>query len=146
MMKKKFMTEEWNRRQFHVATTLISSRLLVLQSKRLELEITERRLGRSSSEALRARVEQLRRDIATAQHNYRTTMLEWGSPEHEDFWVVAYSRLIEKGHVLNGRLRAAIVALPVAERYQVAADIEVLEGIVEGWTDSMRHAMATSVA
>jgi hypothetical protein len=146
MMKKKFMSEAWRRREFQVAAALISSRLLMLQSTRLALKSAERRLRRSYSEALRVRVEELRLDIATAQHNYRKTVLEWGSPEDEDFWVVAYSGLIQKGQLLNGRLRAAIVALPVTERYEVAADIEVLEGIVEGWTESMRRAMANSVA
>jgi hypothetical protein len=137
------MTEAW---QVEIGSSVIRAHLLILQAKRLMLTSTEQRLEESGTDALRAKVEQLQIDTAIAQHNYRTAILEWASPEDEDFWLVAYSRLIAKGHRLNHKLRDAIISLPVAERYEIAADIEVLEGIVAGWTDSLRRAMATSVA
>jgi hypothetical protein len=39
------------------------------------------------------------------------------------------------------RLRRAAVELPPAERYQLSAEVEMLEVIAEGWRDSVRSSM-----
>lgn len=106
----------------------------------------QRRFDEHGTEALRKRVGQLRVDADKAQHSYRTTMLLWGSPESDDYWLVAYSKLIEMGHTLVGKLRHATSELPVAERYSVSADVENLEAIIEDWTKRMRDSMIAAVA
>jgi hypothetical protein len=74
-------------------------------------------------------------------------MLEYGSPAvHHDFWTIAYGRLIEMGQALSAKLRSSVYSLPVAERYRVSADVEMLEEIVDRWTAAMRTAMVESVA
>ena len=128
------------------ANQVIMSRLLILQSKRLLLNSMERRLENGGMESVRVRVERLRREAATAQHEYRTTMLRLGSPDQAGYWVVAYSRLIEMGQVLAGKLRTAALDVSPAERYELSADVEMLEAVVEGWTESMRRSMAAAVA
>jgi hypothetical protein len=128
------------------ANEIISSKLLILQSKRLMLTTAERRLILTGHEGLRSRVEELRRQAEQAQHAYRNSVLALEEPDHPEYWLVAYSRLIEMGSALTFKLRAAVTELPPSERYQVAADVEVLEGILAGWSESMRRAMAAAVA
>jgi len=127
------------------AETLIGSRLMILQSKRLMLNSARRRLERSDADSLRQHVEELRAEIDHAQHAYRQTMLGYGSPDRPEYWLVAYGRLIDAGSALVGKLRLAVDGLPMAERYQVSTDVEVLEGIIDQWSRSMRSAMADAV-
>ena len=120
------------------------SRLLILQSKRLLLHSLERRAGEVGMESLQGRVERMRLDASQAQHDYRAAVLRLGSPQHKDYWVIAYSRLIEMGQVLTGKLRAAALDLSPAERYEISADVEMLETVVDGWTESMRRSMTAA--
>ena len=129
-----------------LARNLISSRLLVVQTKRLILSTAQRRLRTTQSEELVARVADLAAQIAKAQHEYNAAVLKYGSPETVDYWLVAYGRLIQKAGVLRQRLHRAARGLPVHERYEVSADIEMLEGIIETWTSSMRKTMIEAVA
>jgi hypothetical protein len=128
------------------AEQIINSKLLILQSKRLLLTSAERRLGDTGMESLRARVDQLRTETATAQHGYRSSVLQLGSPRQHDYWPIAYSRLIEMGTALTTKLRRSAPGLPADERYELTADMEMLEGIVEGWTESKRRSMAVATA
>jgi hypothetical protein len=128
------------------AEQIINSKLLILQSKRLLLTSTERRLGDTGMQSLRERVNQLRRETETAQHGYRSSVLRWGSPRQHDYWPIAYTHLIEMGNTLTSRLRSSAPGLPADERYELTADVEMLEGIVEGWTRSKRRSMAVATA
>ena len=129
------------------ARQVISSRLLVLQSKRLMLSSLERRMGSNSNlDSLRQRAERLRDEIERGQHAYRTAVLKFGSPDSHDYWMVAYSRLIEMGNQLSARLARTAGSLPPAQRYEVASDVEALELIVRSWSEAMRAAMSRAVA
>jgi len=128
------------------AHDIVTSRLLILQSKRLILRCKQKWLDANGEEWLRLEVEQMCLEAEDAQHRYRTTMLAWGSPEFQDYWLIAYARLIEMGSVLTTRLREATTQLPLGERYQVSADVEMLEDIVSNWTESLREEMAAAVA
>jgi hypothetical protein len=127
------------------ADALIGSRLMILQSKRLMLTSATRRLETSGLESMRERVTNLRVETNQAQHAYRRIMLGFGSPEQPEYWLVAYGRLIDAGSALVGKLRRAAHDLPPPERYQVATDVEALEGIIEQWTESMRASMGEAV-
>ena len=144
MNKKKWAREHPMTRD--AGESLIMGRLLVLQSKRLMLNSLQRRLDEHGSDALKERVERLRVDVEMAQSSYRSTMLSWGSAETHGYWLVAYGRLIEVGNVVAARLRAAADDLPPAERYQVSAEVEMLEHMVANWTEAMRKAMIRAVA
>ncbi len=128
----------------HIVEQVLMSKLLVVQSKRLLLASAERQAASAGTEHLRQRVERLRREIEIAQSNYKGTMLEFGTPEHADYWRVAYGRLIETGHELTERLRSSLEALPAADRYAVSADVEMLEQIVDRWRESIRDAIAAA--
>jgi hypothetical protein len=126
--------------------SIITSRLLVLQSKRLMLAATERVLQGSSAARVRRRIEELRIETDAAQDRYRRAILAWASTEDIDYWVIAYSRLIEKGNVIVKKMREANLVLPLSERYQVSTEIETMEHLVEDWTESLRRSMAAAVA
>jgi hypothetical protein len=106
----------------------------------------QRRLDIRGYDSLRHRVDQLRTETDTAQYEYRSALLDYGSPQSQDYWPTAYMRLIEKANVIVGKMRDAAVVLPFVERYQVAADVEMLEHLVDDWTQSMRRSMAAAVA
>jgi hypothetical protein len=125
---------------------IIESRLLLLQSKRLMLSACEKRLGAEGGQKLRRRVERLRAETDMAQHAYRSSILAWGSPKSSEYWLIAYSRLIAMGNALVDKMRSETVDLPAGERYQISADVEMLEDIVGDWTERMRKTMAEAVA
>ena len=81
-----------------------------------------------------------------AQHEYRNAVLAYGSPGSTDYWLVAYGRLIETGTVLSDRLRSTMNELSPAERFEVAADVEMLESLIGRWNEAKRLAMAESIA
>ncbi|TMC86184.1 MAG: hypothetical protein E6J06_01565 [Chloroflexi bacterium] len=126
-----------------VAETLISARLLMLQSKRLILATLERRLRQRPIDELPGRVEHMRVETDNAQDVYCTSMLRWGSPATPDYWPVAYRRLVEIADRLSSKLRRSATDLPPAERYQLAAEVEMLEVLVDRWRESIRASMAS---
>ena len=126
------------------ADSIIMSRLLILQSKRQMLKVAIGRFDRSADEEMRRRVERLRREIDSAQHNYRSTVLMFESPERNEYWLVAYGRLIDMGGALIAKLHDAASDLPADERYAACTDVEMLESIIEGWTESLRTSMAAA--
>ena len=129
-----------------IAESIITSRLLVLQSKRLLLSSAERRLGLRKVESLIKRVDHLRAEVESAQHAYRLAVFAFGSPHDQDFWLVAYGRLIDVGRALTIRFREATAGMSAEERYEVSSDVQMLEEIVDHWTRSMRGAMSAAVA
>ncbi len=126
-----------------VEETLISARLLMLQSKRLILATLERRLSLRPLESLRGRVEHMRVEADDAQDSYSSSVLRWGSPAIPDYWLVAYRRLVEMAEKLAAKLRVSAYDMPPAERYQLATEVEMLEELVDRWRASIRTSMAS---
>ena len=143
---KKFAVRGLVRSQKQATESIIKSRLLVLQSKRLMLNSLQRRLEEQGYDSLKERITRLTGEAETAQYSYRSSMLAWGSPDSVDYWLVAYSRLIEVGNVVVDKLRDSTGDLPPAERYQVSADVEMLEHMLGKWGATMRESMAKAVA
>jgi hypothetical protein len=112
--------------------------MLVLQSKRMMLASLERRLQKEALESLVGRADRLRDETANAQEQYSSSMLKWGSPERAGYWPVAYARLVETADRLFTKMRRAVVDMPPAERFQLAAEVEMLEVLVEGWREAIR--------
>jgi hypothetical protein len=81
-----------------------------------------------------------------AQHAYRAALLKWGSTETSDYWLVAYTKLIEKGNTLIAKLRSAAQELPPTDRVQMAVEVAVLEDAVERWREQIRASMAAASA
>jgi hypothetical protein len=127
------------------ATEIIQSKLLILQSKRLMLNSLLRRIEGAPTQSLRDRADYFRRETDKAQHEYRTAMLDWGPVDKADYWLIAYSRMIEMGNALVANLRGASAGLPPDERFRVATEVESLELLVEQWSQLKRDSMAVAV-
>lgn len=127
------------------AACLISSRLRILQSKRLRLN-SVLLLRKSSSEEKLKRLERIRAEVERASENYQSIVLRLGSAQSGEYWLVAYSRLIASGSVLASKLRAAAIDLPAAERVQAVSEVEMLENLIQGWRAELRTSMVKAVA
>jgi hypothetical protein len=125
---------------------VITSRLLILQSKRLLLSSIERRLRIASVESLRQHLELLVAECESAWTAYRASILRWGSPQNQEYWLVAYSGLIDRGNTLSDRLANASADMSPADRYRLAVEVEKLDDMVEHWTVSMRATMTSSAS
>ncbi len=124
-----------------IPESLISARLLMLQSKRLILATLERRLRLRPRDSMRARVDHMRDETAAAHQNYCTTVLNFGSSDMPEYWPAAYGRLVDTADQLTTKLRTVAGELPSRERYEVATEVEMLEKLLEGWRTSIRAAM-----
>lgn len=127
------------------AACLISSRLRILQSKRLRLN-SVLLLRKSSSEEKLKRLERIRAEVERSSENYQSIVLRLGSAQSGEYWLVAYSRLIASGSVLASKLRAAAIDLPAAERVQAVSEVEMLENLIQGWRAELRTSMVKAVA
>jgi hypothetical protein len=88
----------------------------------------------------------LRAQTEDAQHAYRSALLKWGSTETSDYWLVAYTKLIEKGTALIAKLQSAAQELRPTDRVQMAVEVAVLEEAVERWRREMRASMLAASA
>ena len=128
-----------------IPESLISSRLLMLQSKRLILASLERRWRNQPLESMRARVDHSRQETRAAHDRYCHSLLTWGTSQTPHYWPVAYGRLVETADRLSSKLRGVAPDLPSSDRYQLATEVEMLEALVERWRQSIR-ASITAVA
>jgi len=128
-----------------IPESLISSRLLMLQSKRLILASLERRFRKQPLESLRTRVDLTRRETVHAHERYCRSLLTWGTADTPHYWPVAYGRLVDTADRLSSKLRGVAGDLPYPDRYQAATEVEMLEALAERWRQSIRTSI-TAVA
>ena len=129
-----------------VSESVVTGRLLVLQSKRLMLASNERRFRKRKGEVLRETGERLRDDIDRAQRAYRSALVSLGTPRTPGYWPAAYSHLIDRADDLSGRLRSAAVDAPQAGRYEIAVEVELLDQLIGEWRDSLRTSIVEATA
>lgn len=125
-----------------IAESLITARLLMMQSKRLLLAGIERRLLRAGREQLHGRAERLRAETENAHESYCSSVLRWGSPDGREYWSAAYDRLVVTADRLSKKLREASSEMAPEDRYAAAAEVEVLETMAEDWRASLRGGFA----
>ncbi len=124
-----------------IPESLISSRLLMLQSKRLILASLERRFRKQPLESLRTRVDLTRRETVHAHERYCRSLLTWGTADTPHYWPVAYGRLVDTADRLSSKLRGVAGELPYPDRYQAATEVEMLEALAERWRQSIRSSI-----
>jgi hypothetical protein len=125
---------------------IVSSKLLVLQSKRLLLTnaaVTRRLAGRETSEAEMARLEGA---VQHALERYNSAVLTWASALTPQYRLVAYNSLIAKAERLRSSLENPPGELPAADRREVLADLSALQRIIDGWRNIARASMGEAVA
>ena len=128
-----------------IPESLISSRLLMLQSRRLILASLERRFRKQPIESLRAKVDHTRQQTIHAHERYFLSLLTWGTPDTPHYWPVAYGRLVDTVDRLSNKLRGVAGELPYPDRYQAATDVEMLETLADRWRQSIRTSI-TAIA
>jgi len=129
-----------------VSESVVTGRLLVLQSKRLMLASRERRLQMRKTDVMRDMVDRLREEIDRAQRAYRSALVRLGSPMMPDYWPATYSHLIERADDLSGRLRSAAADAPQTGRYEIAVEVELLDQLIGEWRDWLRTSIAEASA
>jgi hypothetical protein len=129
-----------------MSQSVVTGRLLVLQSKRLMLASRERRLQHRTTKVLREAVERLRGEIDGAQSAYKLALVRLGSPAMPGYWPAAYSHLIEQADNLSGRLKSAAAAAPQAGRYEMAVEVELLDQLIVEWRASLRTSISKASA
>jgi hypothetical protein len=125
-----------------VAESIVSSRQLIAQSKRLMLSSLERRSRLIGGDSLRKRRDRCRHETAIAHHTYRSAVLTWGSSTSVEFRLIAYSSLTNLAEHLVIELRDAIDVQSTRDRVDLAVEIESLEALIEQWRLSGRPAAA----
>jgi len=128
-----------------VSDMIVSSKLLVLQSKRLLLtnaSVKRRMSGGEKSEA-EARLEGA---VQSALERYNSAVLTWSSAMTPQYRLVAYNSLIGKAERLRAALANPPGELSADDRREVLADLRALQHIIDGWRDIARSSMAEAVA
>src|SRR5260370_20606926 len=78
-----------------VGDSIVSARLLVVQSKRLMLSSLLRRLRLRGERSLRERTDRFRDEADRANRNYRSAVLNWGQATPPEFRLVASGSLLD---------------------------------------------------
>ena len=129
-----------------VADSIVSSRLLIVQSKRLMLSSVERRFRLNGGDSMRQRTERIRDETAEAHRTYRSAVLTWGQASSHEFRLVAYSSLANLGENLVLQMRDTIPGRSPGEQFSMAAEVEMLEDVIEQWRKKGRPQSSSVVA
>jgi hypothetical protein len=130
----------------HVRQNLVTSRLLILQSKRILLSRAHSRVDRQGGDQRRVDLEARETAVQQARERYNDAVLKWAPNESNQYRLVAYGSLIATAERLRAGLRQTTGALATADRLEAMADLRSLEAILEGWRGIARDSMATAVA
>src|SRR5260370_42707649 len=113
---------------------IVMSRLLVLQTRRLLLASSQKKLLDSDADHHRLEVARLKESAARAHEAYRRAVLDWASPETSQLSMVSYATMIDVLEELAGCLRASSTQLPTEERSELDADLVRLDEIIDPWS------------
>jgi hypothetical protein len=129
-----------------VGDSIVSARLLVVQSKRLMLSSLLRRFRLRGEHSLRERSDRFRDEADLANRNYRSAVLNWGQATSPEFRLVAYGSLVDLAESLVLELRETIGGLQPRDRFELAAEVEVLEDLINQWRRNARPSATAAVA
>ena len=129
-----------------VGDSIVSARLLVVQSKRLMLSSLLRRFRIRGEHSLGERTDRFRDEADRANRNYRSAVLNWGPATSPEFSLVAYGSLVDLAESLVLELRGNIGALPARDQFELATEVEVLEDLIDKWRRSARPSATPAVA
>src|SRR3981081_984975 len=113
--------------------SIVSSRLMIVQSKRLMLSSVERRCRLKGGDSMRRRAARIRDETEEAQRTYQSAVLTWGRASSHEFRLVAYSSLANLGDDLVLRMRDTIPHQTPGEQFTITAEVEMLEDVIEHW-------------
>ena len=125
------------------AELIIASRLLTLQSRRILLATTARKLFfLGDEEELEKQVKSLEERTANAEREYKKAVLKWAQPETAQLWLVSYQQMIEEAENLAMHLRSSAAQLSGMDRAEISADVVRLDKVIERWREAMKPRIA----
>ncbi len=125
---------------------IVSSKLLVLQSKRLLLTNAAVRRRVATGRITDGEMARLEGAVQHAMERYQNAVLTWASAVTPQYRLVAYRSLIAKAERLRASLENPPGELPPADRREVLADLGALQRIIDGWRDIARASMGEAIA
>ncbi len=129
-----------------VGDSIVSARLLVVQSKRLMLSSLLRRFRLRGEDSLKERSDRFRDEADRANRNYRSAVLNWGQATSPEFRLVAYGSLVDLAESLVLELRGTIGGLQPRDQFELATEVEVLEDFIDQWRRNARPSTTAAVA
>ncbi len=129
-----------------VGDSIVSARLLVVQSKRLMLSSLLRRFRLRGERSLRERTDRFRDEADRANRNYRSAVLNWGQATSPEFRLVAYGSLVDLAESLVFELHGTMGGLQPRDQFELATEVEVLEHFIDQWRRNARPSATAAVA
>ncbi len=129
-----------------VGDSIVSARLLVVQSKRLMLSSLLRRFRLRGERSLRERTDRFRDEADRANRSYRYAVLNWGQATSPEFRLVAYGSLVDLAESLVLELRGTIGGLKPRDQFELATEVEVLQDFIDQWRRNARPSATAAVA
>jgi len=116
---------------------IVTSRLLVMQSKRLMLASVERRLLSGGHDDMRIRAARLHAASDRAHHAYESSVLAWSATSSSEYRLAAYGRLVGLAENLSSELQHGMGDLPAGERFEVSTEVQMLDEFIRQWRDGL---------
>jgi hypothetical protein len=129
-----------------VGDSIVSARLLVVQSKRLMLSSLLRRFRLRGEDSLKVRTDRFRDEADRANRNYRSAVLYWGQATSPEFRLVAYGSLVDLAESLVLELRGTMAGLQPQDQFELATEVKVLEDFIDQWRRNARPSATAAVA
>jgi hypothetical protein len=129
-----------------VGDSIVSARLLVVQSKRLMLSSMQRRFRLRGEVSLKKRTDRFQDEADRANRSYRSAVLNWGRATSPEFRLVAYGSLVDLAETLVAELRGTIGGLQPRDQFELATEVEVLERFIAQWRSGARPSAVAAVA
>jgi hypothetical protein len=127
-----------------VGDSIVTSRLLIVQSKRLMLASLDRRFRLHGEDSVGKRRERVRDEAAQANLTYRSAVLTWGLSTSHEFRLIAYSSLTNLAEALVLELRETITGRTPRVQLELATEVEVLEDLIDQWRRKARPVAAVA--
>ena len=123
---------------------IVTSRLLVLQTRRILLSSSQKRVH--AEPEVKTRIERLQKAAFKAHDDYRAAVLAWANPETSQFSMAAYATMIEGAEDLVTKLRASANELPLSDRIAMESDVAQVDEIIKRWRETLVESMTEAVA
>jgi len=129
-----------------VGDSIVASRQLIAQSKRLMLTSLERRSRLRGGDELRKRTERIRDETANAHRTYKAAVLTWGQTTSLEFRLIAYGSLADLADSLVVELLDTIGGRSARDKVDLAVEIEGLQILIGQWRQKGRPALVSTAA
>lgn len=119
--------------------SIVSSRMLILRSKLLMLGCAQRLAEHTRNPDDRKRVEKLRADLHGAETSFAAIEMRTVSAGRRYDWSWIYSNLIEVARASMAKVLERHRRHSAGEKFELATDLQMLEELVERWSEAMRE-------